>query len=79
MPAHDGVRPHDDQGRAPIPPGVGEQHPKQSISRAEWGPRDRALEHRQLLTERQVLKRDRAVSARRSARAIEARRRAQPA
>ena len=28
-----------------------------------WGPRDRAPEHRQLLAERQVLKRDCAVSA----------------
>jgi hypothetical protein len=54
---------HDDQGRTPVSPGVSEQHPKQSISRTErWTP-DRALEHRQLLTEGQVLKRDRAVSA----------------
>jgi hypothetical protein len=30
---------------------------------AEWGPRNRAPEHRQLLAERQVLKRDCAVSA----------------
>jgi hypothetical protein len=54
---------HDDQGRTPVPPGVNEQHPKQSISRTEWRTLDRALEHRQLLTEGQVLKRDRAVSA----------------
>ena len=54
---------HDDQGRTPVPPGVSEQHPKQSISRTEWRTLDRALEHRQLLTEGQVLKRDRVVSA----------------
>jgi hypothetical protein len=63
MPAYDGVRPHDNQRRAPVPPGMGEQHPKQAISMAEWGPRDRAPEHRQLLAERQVLKCDCAVSA----------------
>ena len=54
---------HDDQGRTPVSPGVSEQHPKQSISRTERWTLDRALEHRQLLTEGQVLKRDRAVSA----------------
>ena len=42
---------HDDQGRTPVPPGVSEQHPKQSISRTEWRTLDGALEHRQLLTE----------------------------
>jgi hypothetical protein len=52
MPAYDGVRPHDDQRRAPVWPGMGEQHPTQSISLAELGPRDRALEDRQLLAER---------------------------
>ena len=54
---------HDDQGGTPAPPGVSEQHPKQSISRTEWRTLDRALEDRQLLTEGQVLKRDGAVSA----------------
>jgi len=54
---------HDDQGRTPVSPGVSEQHPKQSISRTERWTLDRALEHRQLLTEGQVLKRNRAVSA----------------
>src|SRR5258708_3503879 len=28
MPTHDGVRIHDDQSCSPIPPRVGEQHPK---------------------------------------------------
>ena len=54
---------HDDQGRTPVSPRVREQHPKQSISRTEWRTLDRALEHRQLLSEGQVLKHDRAVSA----------------
>jgi hypothetical protein len=53
MPAYDGVRLHDDQRRAPVPPGMGEQHPKQSISMAEWRPQDRAPEYHQLLAERQ--------------------------
>jgi hypothetical protein len=42
---------------------VSEQHPKQSISRTERRTQDRAFEDRQLLTEGEVLKRDRAVSA----------------
>jgi hypothetical protein len=42
---------------------MSEQHPKQSISIAEWGPVNRASEHSQLLAECQVLKRDRPVSA----------------
>ena len=63
MPTDDRLGLHDDQGRTPVSPGMSEQHPKQSISRTEWRTLDRALEHRQLLTEGQVLKRDRAVSA----------------
>jgi len=62
MPTHDGVRVHDDQGCAPILPRVGEQHPKQSISVAELGTPHGALEHGQLLTECQILERDRSVS-----------------
>ena len=62
MPTHDRVGVHDDQGCAPLPPGVGQQHPKQSIAVAEWGTLHRALEHRQLLTQCQILERDRPVS-----------------
>ena len=62
MPAQDGVRPHDDQRRAPVPPGMGEQHPKPSISTAERGTLDGAPEHGQLLPKRQVLEGDRSVS-----------------
>ena len=62
MPTHDGVRVHDDQGGAPILPRVGEQHPKQSISVAELRTPHGALEHGQLLTECQILERDRSVS-----------------
>jgi hypothetical protein len=51
MPAHDGVRVHDDQGCAPIPSRVGEQHPKESIPVAELGTRYSAPEDRQLLAE----------------------------
>jgi len=62
VPAHDSVRLHDDQGRAPIPPRAGKYDPKQSISVAEVGTRDCALEHGQLVTECQVLERDRPVT-----------------
>jgi hypothetical protein len=55
--------PKDAGAPLPVPPGMGEQQPEQSISIAEWGPRDRAPEHRQLMAEREVLKRDCAVSA----------------
>ena len=48
---------------SPIPPRVGEQHPKQSISVVELGTPHGALEHGQLLTECQILERDRSVSA----------------
>jgi hypothetical protein len=63
MPAHDGVRLHDDQGRAPISPRFGEQHPKQSIARAELRTPDGAPTDGQLLTQRQVLEHDSSVSA----------------
>jgi len=52
---------YDDQGRTPVSPGVSKQRPKQSTSPTERWTLDRAFEHRQLLTEGQVLKRDRAV------------------
>src|ERR1700688_4848568 len=63
MPTGDRVRLHDDQGRTPVSPRVGEQDPKQSISVVEWGTLGGTLEHRQLLTERQVFKGHRSVSA----------------
>ena len=62
MPAHDCVRLHNDQGGAPISPGIGEYDPEQSISVAEWGTLGSAREHRQLLTGRYVLERDGSVS-----------------
>ena len=62
MPPHDGIRVHDNQGCSPIPPRVGEQHPKQSVSVVELGTPDGALEHCHLLTECEILERDRSVS-----------------
>ena len=63
MPTHHGVRVHDDQGCAPVPPGVGEPYPKESIPRAKLRPLAAARQRGQLLTERQVLRRDRSVAA----------------
>jgi hypothetical protein len=62
MPAHDRVGLHDDHGRSPILPRLGEQDPKQSIGRAELRTPNRAPENRQLLTQRHVLERDGSVS-----------------
>jgi hypothetical protein len=42
---------------------MAQQQPKQSISSVNGRPRGRALEHGQLLAERQVLQRDRPMSA----------------
>ena len=58
MPTHDRVGLHDDQGRSPIPPRLGEQDPKQSIARTKVRTPDRASENPQLLTQRHVLERD---------------------
>jgi hypothetical protein len=58
-----GVGPHDDQGGAPVPPTLGEEDPKQSVRRAEVWTRDRSPQHGQLLTEREIFQRDRAVPA----------------
>ena len=62
MPTHDRVGLHDDQGRSPIRPRLGEQDPQQSIACAELRTSDRAPENRQLLTQRDVLERDGSVS-----------------
>jgi hypothetical protein len=62
MPTHDSIGLHDDQGRSPILPRLGEQDPKQSIARAEVRTPDRAPENGQLLTQRHVLEHDGSVS-----------------
>ncbi|MEP7307476.1 MAG: hypothetical protein ABJA98_18370 [Acidobacteriota bacterium] len=56
-------RMYDNQGRAPVLQGLGEPDPKQPIASPELRTCARALEHRQLLTERHVLECDCAVSA----------------
>jgi hypothetical protein len=53
----------DDQGGAPLPPILGEQDLKESVRRAELGALDRTRQRGQLLTECEILERDRAVSA----------------
>jgi len=78
MPPDDSVRVHDDQRGSPMPPRVDEHHQKESISTTEFGTFRGALEYRQLLTESQILKRDRSVSTADQGE-IEAPRPAQPA
>ena len=70
---------HDDQGRSPIRPRLGDQDPKQSIACAELRPPDRAPENRQLLTQRDVLEGRRRCVHYRVARTFAATRRARPA
>jgi hypothetical protein len=54
---------HDHQGGAPCAPSIAEEDPKESVPRAEPRVRDRSGQHGQLLTEREILKRDGPVSA----------------
>ena len=53
MPADDGVRLHDNQRRAPVPPTSRENHPKESVACPQATSR-RSVEGRQLLPQRQV-------------------------
>ena len=55
MPAHDGVRLHKHQRRAPVPPASCQSDPKQSVARLEMGSLGRASQGRQLLAQGQVL------------------------
>jgi hypothetical protein len=58
VPPHHSVGLHDDQGGAPLPPPLGEEDPKESVPLAELWALDRAPQHGQLLTEREILERD---------------------
>jgi hypothetical protein len=62
MPTHDRLGLHNDQGRSPILPRLGEEDPKQSVARTEVRTPDRASENPQLLTQCQVFKRDGSVT-----------------
>ncbi len=55
MPGHHGLGFDDDQRTLPILPALGEQNPKQTISRSQSGSRAVPLEHRELLAEGQIL------------------------
>ena len=55
VPAHDGVRLDDDEGRAPPPPQLGDPDPEETVSLAEARAVCRATENSQLLPERQIL------------------------
>jgi hypothetical protein len=63
VPSHHGVGWDDDQGGAPFRPCLGEEDPKESVPRAEFWTLDGARQRGQLLTEREILERDRPVSA----------------
>jgi len=54
MPAGDRVWLDDDQGLAPLPRGLGEQDPKESVACAKLWAFDGALQSSELLTKRQV-------------------------
>jgi hypothetical protein len=55
MPPHDGVRLHEHDRRAPVPPASGQGDPKQSVARLEGRAFGRAFQGRQLLAQREVL------------------------
>jgi hypothetical protein len=55
MPPHDGVRLHEHQRHAPVPPASRHGDPEQSGARLEMGSRGRASHGRQLLPQGQVL------------------------
>jgi hypothetical protein len=55
MRSHDGLRLHEHHGRAPVPPGSGQDDPKQAVARLEMRTKGRAFHRRQLLPQRQVL------------------------
>jgi hypothetical protein len=63
MPTHDSARLHEEEGCAPVPPGLGQDDPEQSIPPAESWTLTAAFQGVELLPERQVFKRDRSVSA----------------
>jgi hypothetical protein len=63
VPSDHGIGLHDDQGGAPVPPALGEENPEQSVRRAELRTFPRARQRGHLLTECEILKRDRPVSA----------------
>jgi len=63
MPAHDRVWLDDEQGAAPLPPAPGERDPKESVTWAKMRAFCAARQRGHLLTQREVLKRDGAVSS----------------
>jgi hypothetical protein len=63
MPAHGGIRPDEDQCAAPVPPRLGKHDPEEPVSRAKLRSFAGARQSSQLLTKRQILKRNRSVTA----------------
>ena len=62
-PAHDGVCLYHEQGATPASPGPGEHDPEESIARSKTRSLGGACQRSQLLTKRDILKRDGPVPA----------------
>jgi hypothetical protein len=63
VPPHHGVGLHNDQGGTPVPPYLGEQNPKESVTLAEFWTLGRAPQGGQLVTEREIFERNCPMSA----------------
>ena len=63
VPPHHGVELHDDQGGAPLSPGLGEQDPEDPICWAELWALDRARQRGYLLTKHEIFQRNCLMSA----------------
>jgi hypothetical protein len=68
MPADNGVRLDENQCLAPVPPGLGEHDPEDSVAGTQLWTSDGAPQDRQLLPKRQILKGDGTVPGARSSR-----------
>jgi hypothetical protein len=63
MPSHDGVGPDEHEGRAPVPPRLGQHDPEQAIPSPETRAFSRACEGMELLAESEVLEHQFVVAA----------------
>jgi len=73
VPTNDGVRLHNEEGLSPRSPEPIEQAPEEPIRLVDPGPLHRPLQHDQLLTQREILERQVALSAERRKGGVEGR------